>query len=106
MQQRLIEMYKDLAPSSTITDLISTIAVWLAVAFLSESPWLYATVGGQLVDDICGKLAAGEYGQHSERSPSLLSAIGDLADGIYIGASIGSRTSVSFQPDQAEPQLN
>jgi hypothetical protein len=89
-------MYQDLAPSSAVSDLISSLSVWLAVTFISDSPWLYPSAGGHIVDDICGKLAAGQYGLYSERAPALLSAIGDLADGVFVGASIGSRTSVSF----------
>ena len=89
-------MYQDYVPSSAITDVIATLSVWLAVAFVSSCPWLYASTGGHIVDDVCRKLATGQYGPYSERAPALLSAVGDLADGIFIGASVGSRTSVSF----------
>jgi hypothetical protein len=89
-------MFQDLAPSFALSDLISSLSVWLAVAFISDSPWLYASAGGHIVDDICGKLATGQYGLYSERALALLSAIGDLADGVFVGASIGSRTSVSL----------
>lgn len=99
-------MYQDVAPSSAFTDLISSLSVWIAVAFISDSPWLYASAGGHIVDDMCGKLAAGQYGQYKERAPALFSAIGDLADGVFIGASIGSRTSVSFCLQYADLDLD
>ena len=95
-------MYQDLAPSSAVSDLISSLSLWLAVTFISDSPWLYASAGGHIVDDICGKLAAGQYGLYSERAPALFSAIGDLANGVFVGASIGSRTSVSLGLGYAE----
>ena len=88
-------LYPDTAPSSAITDMVSTLALWLAVAFLSESPDLYVTAGGHITDQICLDLSSGRYGSSTENAFGLIQAIGDLADGGFIGASVGARTSVS-----------
>jgi hypothetical protein len=88
-------LYPELCPPSAVTDLVSTLALWIAVAFLSDAPHLYATSGGHIFDTICLDLTANKYGAYDVKTPAFLSALADLADGAFIGASIGSRTSVS-----------
>jgi hypothetical protein len=79
-------------PVKHALDLQSNIAALLAIMFITDKPFLYATTIDHVTDIITARASHEEC---SEEGLSVLTSMGQYGNGICIAASIGSRTMVS-----------
>jgi hypothetical protein len=86
----LFHLNSDLVPQELADRYVSTLALAITCAFLSDRLFLYVPTMDHMVDQITGET-------HGTEDARIIKVAQEFADGAFIGASIGSRTSVSFQ---------
>jgi len=85
----LFHLNSDLVPKELTDRFVSTFALAITCAFLSDRPFLCVPTMDHIVDHITEET-------HGTEDAHIIKVAQSLADGAFIGASIGSRTSVSF----------
>jgi hypothetical protein len=78
-------------PPKHAQDLQSNIAALLAIMFITDKPFLYATTIDHVADIITARAS---HEGCSEEGLSVLNSMGEYGNGLCIAASIGSRTII------------
>lgn len=93
--QRLMKLHGNEVSSPAVAELVLSLATWIAIGFLSDSPHLWTTIGGFILDDITSRLHASRSDPDLTGDIGLLQTVADFGEAAFIGAAVGARTSVS-----------